>query len=115
MHYNLIVWKKSVQMAIALYNLTDTFPKHERYGLVSQINRAGVSVAANIAEGSARTSTRDYIKFLNISKASLTELETLLIISEGIGYGDTDLFIIDHIIPIKKMLNKLESTLKNKL
>lgn len=115
MHNDLRVWKKSIEMTIELYKITATLPKTEQFGLVSQMNRAGVSVAANIAEGSARASTKDYIKFLNIAKASLTELETLLIISQGVGYGDHQTFPKDYIIPIKKMLNKLQSVLTAKL
>ena len=79
------------------------------------MNRAGVSVPTNIAEGAARKSTKDYIKFLNIANASLTELETLLIISQGIGHGNFDSFQAAYITPIKKMLNRQQSVLQNKM
>lgn len=115
MHQKLHVWQKSVEMSIALYKITKNFPKTEQFGLISQINRAGVSVAANIAEGSARTSTKDYLKFLSIAKASLTEIETLMIISQGIGYGNYEDFLQEYVTPIKKMLNRLQSVLRAKL
>lgn len=115
MHHKLIVWQKSVEMVIELYKITSKFPKKEQFGLTSQINRAGVSVAANIAEGSARSSTKDYIKFLNIANGSITELETLLIISQGVGYPVPQNFLPENIVPIKKMLNRLRSVLKAKV
>jgi four helix bundle protein len=84
-HKDLDAWKGSVELAFELYRLTGKFPKAELYGLCSQIRRASVSVAANISEGAARKHTKEFIQFLRIALGSLSELETLLLISEGIG------------------------------
>lgn len=85
-HKNLLVWQKSISFVTEIYNLTKTFPKEELYCIVSQIRRAAVSIPANIAEGSARKNTREYIQFLYISLGSSVELETHLIISSNLGY-----------------------------
>ncbi len=85
-HLKLEVWQKSVDLVSVIYKITLDFPKHESFGISSQLRRAGVSVPANIAEGAARTGNREYIRFLSISLGSLSELETLIIIAERCGY-----------------------------
>lgn len=115
LHKDLNVWKQSMDMVTHVYLITKELPTEETYGLISQIQRAAVSVPSNIAEGAARKSTKDYIKFLNIANASLTELETLLILSERI-YGVTTKGLIEKdITAIKKMLNRMQSVLKQKI
>jgi four helix bundle protein len=81
------------------------FPKEEIYGLTSQMRRADVSIASNIAEGAGRNSTADYIKFVYYSLGSLTELETQLIISNKIGYMKENEFMEDIEILRRKILN----------
>ena len=83
-HKDLIVWKKSIQLVKSIYVLTNDFPKNEIYGIISQFRRAAVSIPSNIAEGAARGSTKEFIRFLYISLGSLSEIETLVIISEEI-------------------------------
>ena len=73
-----------------IYQLTDSFPKKETYGLASQICRAAVSVAANIAEGRSRASDKEFIRFIHISLGSLAELQTLLLISCNLSYISND-------------------------
>jgi four helix bundle protein len=85
-HKNLQVWQKSISFVTEIYNLTKTFPKEEIYCIVSQIRRAAVSIPANIAEGCARKSTKEYIQFLYVSMGSAAELETHMIISSNLGY-----------------------------
>ena len=68
------------------YKLTSVFPQHEKFGSVSQINRAAVSIAANIAEGSSRKSQKDYFRFLEIALGSAFELESLLLVAIAINY-----------------------------
>lgn len=85
-HKDLDVWKLSMEMITEIYEKTSGFPKHEVYGLTSQIRRASISVAANISEGAGRRSSRELRQFLYISMASLSELETLMIVSSRIGY-----------------------------
>ena len=81
MYYqDLEVWKKSIELVKSIYILTHNFPEDEKYGLTSQIRRAVVSIPSNIAEGSARTTTKDFSHFLAISLGSVAELETQLII-----------------------------------
>jgi carbamoyl-phosphate synthase large subunit len=81
------VWQVSMQLAKVAYELTSTFPKEERYGLSSQIQRAAVSIPSNIAEGHARVSTRDYARFISIAMGSVAELETQLLLSAELGMG----------------------------
>jgi four helix bundle protein len=76
-HKKLEVWKESMQLMKLAYQLTEKFSVTERYGLVSQINRAAVSVLANIAEGAARETNKDYAHFITISQGSLSELDAL--------------------------------------
>jgi len=80
----LTIWKRSVQLAVRIYQLTSDFPKHEMYGLASQIRRSVVSISSNIAEGAGRGSDKDFAKFLRISFGSACELETQLIIASDL-------------------------------
>ena len=89
---DLVVWQRSVQLSVALYKLTSTFPREELYGLTSQLRRAGVSVASNIAEGYARMSTGEYKQFLGNARGSNSEIQTQLIIARELGYGSQTLF-----------------------
>ena len=82
----LIVWQKSVSFVTEIYKLTEDFPKNEIFGLTSQIRRAAVSVPSNISEGHSRRSSLDYLQFLKISRGSLAELETQLLISKNLRY-----------------------------
>lgn len=79
------VWQKSVELSVDVYKITRGFPKEELYGLTSQIRRSTVAIPANIAEGYARKSLKEYIQFLRISFSSGAELETHLIIANRIG------------------------------
>lgn len=79
---DLLVWQQAMDLAVATYDLTRTWPKDELYGLTSQSRRASVSVCANIAEGYGRDTRPGYIQFLRIAQGSLKELETHLIIAQ---------------------------------
>jgi four helix bundle protein len=83
---DLIVWQKAMQMVTYIYQLTGDFPKNELYGLTTQIRRCAISIPSNIAEGYGRNSTDDYLRFLNISRASLYELQTQLEISSNLNF-----------------------------
>ena len=91
-HKELNVWKDSIELVVEIYEITKQFPREEMYGLTSQIRRAAVSVPANISEGAARNYTREFIRFLRIAQASLSEVETLLIISLRLKYLDENVF-----------------------
>ena len=82
---NLQIWKDAMDLAQAVYEITEALPKMETYGLISQITRAAVSVPSNIAEGSGR-SDKDFSHFLTIALGSLFELNTQIMLSERIGY-----------------------------
>ena len=85
-HNNLDVWKRAVDFSVEIYRLTETFPKEERFGLTSQIRRASVSIAANIAEGAGRKSNKDFIRFLSMAQGSASEVETEVLIACRLGY-----------------------------
>ena len=83
---DLIAWQKAVSLVTDVYRWTEQFPKHEIYGLASQMRRSAVSVAANIAEGQGRNSRGEFVQFLGTSKGSLTELETHIEIATNLHY-----------------------------
>jgi four helix bundle protein len=87
-HTNLAAWKLSMALAKKLYSVTALFPQAEKYGVVSQIRRASVSVPSNIAEGTARKGSKETVQFLYISIGSISELETLLMLSNSLGFID---------------------------
>ncbi|HBO44588.1 MAG TPA: four helix bundle protein, partial [Planctomycetaceae bacterium] len=82
------VWQLGMQLAEDVYRLANGFPKHETYGLRSQIERAAVSIPANIAEGHAIGSTKDFARYLGIAQGSLAELETHLMLAQRMQYGN---------------------------
>lgn len=113
-HEDLQVWQMAIDFVTDLYKVTNNFPKFELYGLTNQIRRASVSIPSNIAEGSARKSTKEYIQFLYIALGSAAEVETQLLISKNLGYtNDTNLKI--QIKNIKGKLINLIASLKRKL
>jgi four helix bundle protein len=83
---DLKVWQLGVEISLTIYQITKAFPQHELYGLSSQMRRAAVSISSNIAEGHSRAQTKDLIRFLGISRGSVSELETQLIIADRLGY-----------------------------
>jgi len=87
-HKELDVWKDSVELVIDTYNLTKVFPKEELFGITNQMRRAVVSIPTNISEGSGRNYSSEFIRFLKISQGSLSEFETLLLISLRLNYLD---------------------------
>ena len=84
---DLIVWQRAVQLSLANYKLTSSFPDAERFLLTNQMRRASVSIASNIAEGYGKSSKGEYLQFLGHARDSDCELQTQLIIAEGLGYG----------------------------
>ena len=78
-----------MELAVACYDITKAFPQAEQFGLASQMRRAAVSVASNIAEGAARTSSKEFVQFLYISLGSASELDTQIEIARKIGLGNT--------------------------
>jgi four helix bundle protein len=85
-HRDLKVWNEAVDLVQAIYSLTSSFPSYEQFGLTSQLRRAAVSVPANIAEGCARSGTKELLRFLSIAQGSLSELDTLAELAHRLGY-----------------------------
>jgi four helix bundle protein len=113
----LIVWQKSMDLIEDVYRLTQTFPKHETYGLSSQMQRAAVSIAANIAEGNGRDSTKEYIHHLAFSLGSLAEVETHLVVAQRLGYAPPRIIaaLEARCDEIGKMLRGLQKALRSKM
>jgi four helix bundle protein len=107
------IWQKGFDIAVESFKLTSGFPKQEIYGISSQITKAAVSIPSNIAEGSSRSSEKDYNRFLEISLGSSFELETQLLIAEAINYGDSNLrtTILKNVDEEQKMLMSFMNTL----
>ncbi len=85
---DLKAWQKAIELIVAVYGISKSFPKDELYGLTSQLRRAAVSVASNIAEGSGRLSTKEFVQFLSHARGSISEVQTQLIVAERLGYLD---------------------------
>ena len=85
-HENLEVWKKAVDFVVLVYKCTEKFPSDEKFGLVSQLRRAAVSIPSNIAEGAARSFQKEKLHFLSIAQGSTSEVETQIVISQRLDY-----------------------------
>ena len=107
------IWKDSIQLAKAVYILTNKFPGGEKYGLISQMNRASVSIPSNIAEGSSRSSNKEFKHFLSIALGSLFELETQIVLSQEPSYVDLEASenLIQRIIQLQKMISTFKKLL----
>lgn len=105
---DLVLWRKAHCLVLAVYSLSGRFPKHELYGLTSQIRRASVSVPANIAEGFKKKSIADKMRFLNISQGSLEECRYFLILIEDLGYAKTK----DALSELEEVSKILEAYIK---
>jgi len=112
----LIVWQKAIEFVVAIYRETASFPKEEVYGLTSQMRRAAVSVPSNIAEGQARSTTRDFLHFLSIGRGSLKEAETQVIISRRLGYlnEQKESQILGLAEEVSRLISGLVNSLKTK-
>jgi four helix bundle protein len=89
---DLVVWQRAMELGKEIYRLTATFPESERFGLVSQMRRAAISIASNIAEGYGRTTKGEYLQFLGHARGSNCELQTQLTFAEGLGLGSKELY-----------------------
>ncbi|RNC64676.1 four helix bundle protein [Proteiniphilum sp. X52] len=97
---SLIVWQKGHQFVLDIYRITRRFPEEERFGIVSQMRRAAISITANIAEGYRKFGKKDKLRFFNISQGSLAEIYNYLILSKDLQYisrNDYDLFQVQWI------------------
>ncbi len=114
---SLKVWQAAMALVTRCYEITQSFPQHEIYGLTSQLRRAAVSIPANLAEGHERDSTKDYLRFVSIALGSAAELQTLLQIARNLKYAEP--WTLDEVTAsleeISRMLRGLQKSLKQKL
>jgi len=103
----IIVWQKAHQLTIEIYDITKTFPKEEKFGLVSQMRRCVVSIPSNIAEGFKRKSLKDSLHFYNIAESSLEELKYQLLLAKDLNYIDEKDYnkLIELAEEVGKLLN----------
>jgi four helix bundle protein len=111
---DLIVWRKAFDLVAEVYRLSGEFPKHELYGLSSELRKTSRSIVCNIAEGHKRWSTREYIHFLRISAGSAAELETQIMLADRLGYFSNGAAqrISGMLSEIVRMLDALIKTLQ---
>ena len=112
---DLELWQVSMNFVSEVYTLTKSFPKEELYGLTSQIRRCIISIPSNIAEGSSRKGTKEFIQFLWIANGSLSEFETQIEIAQKLGYIASIDIMLEKVKHIRKMLHGLIHSLENKL
>jgi len=109
----LIVWQKAVALSVAIYELTERFPREEVYGLVSQMRRAAVSIPSNIAEGRLRGTRKDFLQFLRIAHGSSAELETQIIIAKSLtktkdlSYSKAESLLLEIEKMLRSMMRKM--------
>ncbi len=113
---DLKVWQRAMDMTVRTYEITRRFPAEEQYGLVSQMRRAAASVPANIAEGQARRSPKEFLQMLGIARGSLAELETFVSLSERLGLIGSEIggSVLEECAEINRMINGLMRALSNR-
>ncbi|MCX6035739.1 MAG: four helix bundle protein [Chloroflexi bacterium] len=108
------VWEKAHHMVLAVYKATEIFPRQELYSLTNQIQRAAVSIPANIAEGCGKSGDADFRRYLQIAMGSASELEYLLLLAHDLNYLGEEVYgeLSNSLVEIRKMLNALLQRLK---
>jgi four helix bundle protein len=111
---DLDVWQKAMDLVVVCYKLAQQFPQNEKYGLINQIQKAAVSIPANIAEGQARQYAKEFIQHLSIAQGSLAEVETYVQLSERLGYVNHDKVhgILNKTDQVARMIAGLQKSLK---
>lgn len=111
---DLEIWKFSRRFCSSIYQATENFPEKEKFGITNQMRRASVSIPSNIAEGASRKSNKDFSRFLEIAMGSCYELETQLLISNDLGFLETEKLndLLNELNRIMLMTSKFMSTLK---
>jgi four helix bundle protein len=114
-YHDLNVWQYGRRLVVETYRMTASFPKHELYGLASQMQRASVSIPSNIAEGFSRRGTKDYMQFISIAIGSLNELDTQSYVAQDLGYISENQIqpYRNTIISLQKMLHSMRGKLKD--
>jgi four helix bundle protein len=115
-HKNLIVWQKAIDLIPFIYDISRKFPDEEKFGLTSQLQRAVTSISINVAEGAARMSDKEFLRFAYISSGSISEVDTLLIIAQKLNYINEDDYLLanEKLNEVAALLNGLIKKLKTK-
>ena len=105
-HKDLNVWQESIALVTLIYEKTKSFPKYELFSLTSQIRRSAISIPSNIAEGAARESNKEFLRFLFISQSSISELDTQLLIANNLNFLSKDDYVelAEKLVSIRKKL-----------
>jgi four helix bundle protein len=111
--HDLTVWQRAIELTVCIYRLTQRFPKEEMYGLVSQLRRASVSVASNIAEGRGRLNPAEFRRFLGIALGSTFEVQTQLIVARRLNFGNEK--TIDEAAALGNQVSKMLTSFIQKL
>ena len=113
----LLVWKKARTLVKSVYQIASSFPQEERFGLISQIRRAVISIGVNVAEGYGRNASKEFAHFSSIAYGSATEVEALVILAVDLGYIDeiNAEAVLAKIDEVLRMLNKLRQSLRDKI
>lgn len=111
------VWEASMVLAEAVYELAAKLPVEERFGLAAQLKRAAISVSSSIAEGNARESTKDYLRFLSMAKGSLAEIQTRILLAARLGFVDSSTAeaVLGAETSVSLLLQSLRRSLRDKL
>lgn len=111
---SLMVWQRAIEMTLEIYRLTAAFPASEQFGLTSQLRRASVSVASNIAEGHGRASKGEYLQFLGHARGSNSGVETQLVIAKALGFGSKQALVAveEKCSEVGRMLGAVMRSLK---
>ena len=116
-HRDLLAWQLSMELVEFVYLISDSFPSREKFGLVSQMRRAAISVPSNIAEGAARNTSKQFLQFLFIARGSLAELQTQLELAKRLGFTSTDTECHDQtkrlFAILAGLINQVQSQLPN--
>ena len=115
-HKNLDLYKKSIDFVTSLYGLMRKFPEGERYGLVSQMKRAAISIPSNIAEGAGRQSQKEFLQFLHVARGSISELDAQLEVSLNLGFISDGEYEEKQILldDLSRMLSGLIKSIRHK-
>ena len=114
-HKELAVWQKAHMLTLEIYSTTKNFPREETYGITSQLRRAAISIASNLAEGGARRSRKEFAQFVSLARGSASEIAYLLLVARELGYLNEERYAIlsdgyDH---VSRMLTRLLKALIN--
>lgn len=113
-HHKLKAWQECMALVQDIYTISAGFPNDEKFGLSSQIRRAAISIPSNIAEGAARVTDKDFLNFLSISRGSLSELETQVLLAKNLGYISNIEPVLDKINNAFKLISGLMRSLRSR-